>query len=127
MAAVSNEARIWAVRQLARRAGGTREFFDSWDIDIQPAATTIHVQRGTEKQICFRNLCLQKDDNLAGSNLHTVRAGWMCCPREPIRSAIPDLIVPFCEQKQNGRPPLFRRASADRIECFADLPASTMF
>jgi hypothetical protein len=105
----------------------TREFFDSWDIDIQPAATIIHVQRGTEKQICFRNLCLQKDDNLAGSNLHTVRAGWMCCPREPIRSAIPDLIVPFCEQKQNGRPPLFRRASADRIECFADLPASTMF
>src|SRR5437660_12439550 len=55
-AALSNEARIWAVRQLARRAGVTREFFDSWDIDIQPAATVIHVQRGTEKKICFKHL-----------------------------------------------------------------------
>src|SRR5579883_2480130 len=62
--ALSNEARIWAVKQLARRAGVTRDFFDSWDIEIQPAATIIHVQRDTDKQICFKNLSLNNYDDL---------------------------------------------------------------
>jgi len=128
VAFISNQARLWAVKELARRAGVSREFFYSWSIDTQPDATIIHVQPGTAMQICFRNLSFEeKDDNLAGSNFRTVRAGWMCCPREPIRSAIPDLIVPFCKQGEDDRQPLFRWAGTDRIECFADLPASIIF
>jgi len=115
------------MKELARRAGASREFFDSWVIETQQDSTIIHLQRGTTKQICFKNLSVQKVDNLAGPNFHTVKAGWMFTPEGPVGSAIPDLIIPFCEHEENDRRPLFWRASADRIECFADLPASTVF
>ena len=127
MDTISSKAYYWAVKELARRAGVTHDFFNSWTVDIARDTTTIHIQCGTAKEICFsRNLSVDCWDDLAGPNLHTVRARWMSPPGEPFRTAIPDLIVPFCDQPENGRP-LFCRTSPGRIECFADLPASILF
>lgn len=127
MVTVSSAARYWAVKELARRAGVTNDFFSSWILDVRPDATVVHVQPGTAKQIRFRNLAAERGNDLAGPNFRTVRAQWMSCPEEPVRTAIPDLIIPFCERGESGSRPLFCRAEPDLIECFADLPASTLF
>src|SRR5205807_63548 len=65
-------------------------------------------------------------DDLASPEYRTVHARWMSFPR-PMSTAFPDLIVPYCDRAENGLHPLFRQAGANRIECFADLPASTLF
>src|SRR5258706_12658730 len=128
MVTISRAARCWAVKELARRAGVSHEFFKAWTVEISRDATIIHLQPGTAKQILFRNLSNDKNgDDLASSNFRTARARWMSYPEEPIRSAIPDLIVPFCERAEDGLHSLFWQATANRIECFADLPASTLF
>lgn len=128
MVTISRAARCWAVKELARRAGVSHEFFKAWTVEISRDATIIHLQPGTAKQILFRNLSNHKNgDELASSNFRTARARWMSYPEEPIRSAIPDLIVPFCERAEDGLHSLFWQATANRIECFADLPASTLF
>jgi hypothetical protein len=123
---ISRAARCWAIKELARRAGVSRDFFNSWVIEVSRGATIIHVECGTAKEIVFRNLSEESGDNLASPKFRTVRARWMSC-QEPIRTAIPDLIVPYCERAENGLHPLFWHAGANRIECFADLPASTLF
>jgi len=122
----SRAARSWAIKELARRAGVSHDFFQSWVIEVSRSATVIHLQPGTAKQILFRNLSDQSGDDLASSKFRTVRARWMSS-KSSIETAIPDLIVPYCEREENGLHPLFWRAGANRIECFADLPASTLF
>jgi glycosyltransferase involved in cell wall biosynthesis len=125
-ARLSRAARCWAIKELARRAGVSHDFFKSWVIEVSRGATVIHLQPGTAKQILFRNLSDQSGDDLASSKFRTVHARWMFS-ESSIETAIPDLIVPYCEREENGLHPLFRRAGANRIECFADLPASTLF
>src|ERR1700740_1259677 len=126
MAVISRAARHWAVKELARRAGVSLELFKSWAIEISQDATIIHLQPGTSKRILFNNVSDEIGGDLVGPGFRTVRAGWMSEPDESIRTAVPDLIVPFCERTQNEVHPLFWQANLDRIECFADLPASTL-
>lgn len=127
MTTISPEARCWAVKELARRAGVTRDFFNSWTIEIRPDVTIVYVQPETGKQIRFRTLSSERCNGLAGPAFHTIHAGWMSPPEEPVKSAVPDLVVPFCEEVENGDRSLFWRANADRVECFVDLPASALF
>jgi glycosyltransferase involved in cell wall biosynthesis len=123
---ISRAARCWALKELARRAGVSNDFFKSWVIEVSRGATIVHMQPGTDKQIVFRNLSQESGDDLASPEFRTVHARWMSFPR-PISTAFPDLIVPYCDRAENGLHPLFRQAGANRIECFADLPASTLF
>ena len=127
MAAISRAARFWALKQLARRAGVSQGFFRSWIIEISQEFTTIYLQPGSAKQIRFKNLSDENISHLAGPKFQTVRALWMSDPDEPIKAAVPDLVVPFCERRENESRPLFFRAGVNRIECFRDLPASALF
>lgn len=126
VAGISRAARCWAIKELARRAGVSHDFFQSWTIEVSRGATVIHLEPGTAKQIVFRNLSEESGQDLASPKFRTVRARWMSTP-ESTRTAIPDLIVPYCQRAENGVHPLFWRAAANRIACFADLPASTLF
>jgi len=61
MVTISRAARCWAVKELARRAGVSHEFFKAWTVEISRDATIIHLQPGTAKQILFRNLSNDKE------------------------------------------------------------------
>ena len=127
MIAISHAARRWAIKELARRAGVSHDFFRSWVIEITPRDTIIHLQPGTAKQIRFENLPNGVGDDLAGPKFETVHADWMDSHEPQHGAAIPDFVVPFCRRAGSGRRPLFSRIGADRVECFADLAASTIF
>ncbi len=127
MTAISREARCWAIKELARRAGVSHDFFNEWKFEIRPDVTIVHVLSGVDSQIRFRNSVYESRDCLAGPNLHTICADWMSPPEEPVRSAIPDLIVPFCKEKEDRTRSLFWRTNPGQIECSVDLPASVLF
>jgi hypothetical protein len=127
MTRISRAARFWGVKELARRAGVSKEFFESWQIEISRDSTTIRLLPGTRKQVTFRRIPEDKfREGLACPTFRTVRARWMASPHEPVRTAVADLVVPYCERQAEKAPPLFRRADADSITCFADLPAATL-
>lgn len=129
MSILSSTARCWAVKELARRAGVSHDFFKSWTIETKPDATIVHLRPGTPKKILFRtgNSNDESIENLAGPEFRTVHARWMAPVPASIRDAVPDFVVPFCRSGNNGHRPLFQRSTPDRIECFADLPALTVF
>ncbi len=115
------------MKELARRAGVNKDFFESWQVEISRDHTTICVQPGTRKQISFRRIANDKFlDGLSTPEFRTVRARWMASPDARIRTTIPDLVAPYCERPAEEATPLFQRDGADRISCFADLPASTV-
>lgn len=127
MLCVSQEGRLWAVKELARRAGVTQEFFRSLSVEVTRETTIVHVQPGSSKQLRFRNLPADGAEQLASSSFRTLRAAWMRQPGESVRKEIPDLVVPYCKIEAREQQTLFRQTDADTVECFADLPASTLF
>lgn len=123
---LSREARLYAVKELARRAGVTAEFFRSWRIEFQGGETTVHLQDGTEKRIRFRSAPPQFWSDLTAGTFHTIRASWMYPPPEPLRSLIPDFVIPFSCPVQDRLYPLFIPVDRDCMECSVDLPASVL-
>lgn len=124
---ISTAARRWAVKELARRAGITQTLFQTWRTEVSPCHTTVYLQPGTSKRIEFKNSFSPfYSDELLSAGSGTIHASWMHPPRQSLRGLMPDLIIPYCQNGENGRLPLFRERSSERIECFADLPALTV-
>jgi hypothetical protein len=123
---LSREARFYALKELARRAGVGRDFFQSWTIDFQDQETTIHLSAGTDKRIRFKTAPPQFWSDLTEGCFHTTRALWMHPPPEPLMRLIPDFVIPFSCVEQNGLRPVFVPIGPDCVQCHADLPASAL-
>jgi hypothetical protein len=126
MAGDTREARLYAVRELARRASVSPEFFYSWNIDCGDSETTIYLQPGTRKCIRFRNLSPQRWHDLLLKKWHTSRATWMFAPPDTVQQVIPDFVVPFSLSRGDGRLPLFSPIDNETVVCDLDLPLSTL-
>lgn len=122
----SQEARHYAIKELARRAGVTFDFFRSWKVDIEPGETVIYIQPGTRKHIHFKNVSAQFWQELEKGTIRTTRASWMCSPAAPIQPLVPDFIIPFSETSQSELRPLFNRVDEECVECPVDLPLSAL-
>lgn len=123
---VTREARLYALKELARRAGVSAEFFNSWKIDVRDNETTIYIEPGTAKLIRFRNAPPNFWRDLVVANFHTVRASWSHPPLESVRNLVPDFVIPFSPEKQDGKWPLFSVVDRNSMECFLDLPISIL-
>jgi hypothetical protein len=118
---ITPEARRYAVKELARRAGVSQEFFKRWDIQVSGVATTISLDLETKRKIHF---CHGPETglihNLTGE-IPVGRAQWLATP--PIDVAPPDLILPFCRSRQNHAP-LYQTSADGSVVCELDLLAS---
>lgn len=123
MIGLTHEARFYALRELARRAGVSADFFRSWRIDFGDETTTVYVEPGTRKRIRFRNAPLTFWSELSARTFHTIRVSWMYPPPEPLRSLIPDFVIPFSHEKQIEIRPLFSPVDRNCIDCPLDLLA----
>jgi len=54
-------ARCWAVKELARRAGVSHEFFKAWTVEISRDALSSTCSLVQLRQILFRNLSNDKE------------------------------------------------------------------
>lgn len=121
---ISPEARRYAVKELARRAGVTAELFQSWRIEPGEEVTTVFIQPGTDKRIRFRH-ARSFQHTRPSRSFHTARASWWQRPDESVRSLIPDFLVPFSEDATHRRP-LFAPGAGDSMECDLDLLCSVV-
>src|SRR5205823_11186321 len=129
LAPITPEARQYALRQLAVRAGVSPDFFRSWRVEINDKATTVYVQPGTRRRIQFSNALPSLWEDLKKGPWRTVRAGWMqgsSAGQEPRIPQLPDFIIPFASKTHPEKQPLFRLTGVDCLECDLDLLASAV-
>jgi hypothetical protein len=119
------EARLYAIKEIARRAGVTSELFHSWKIEVQPGETLVYVQPGTGKCIRFKNAPPDFWHYLGERTFHTVQASWFSPYGDTVKGLVPDFIIPFTPLTEEGKRPLFAPAGTECIECSIDLPLST--
>lgn len=118
---ITPEARRYAVKELARRAGVSPQFFKSWMIQVTPVETTISFRQETNAKIRFLHgpeAGLVQD--LAGE-IPIGRAEWLATTQADTRPR--DLIIPFCRSRQNHGP-LYVSAPDASLDCKLDLLAS---
>jgi hypothetical protein len=119
-------ARLYALKELTRRAGVTREFFRSWKIEFHEGEILVDVLPPARKLICFKSAQFPLGKHIPLSAMRTARTAWMRPPTEPARTLVPDFIVPFVGRNETNGRPLFMPAGADTVECSVDLLASIL-
>jgi hypothetical protein len=122
---ISCEAKYWAVRELARRAGVTPEQFEKWSIEFSEDSTVILVDRFARKQIriaAHDGLAVQKHP----FELFTNSAKWMFPPAEGLARLVPSFVVPFSPVQIEPRP-IFSRINANLVVSGFDLVTSSLF
>ena len=123
---ITREAGLYALKELARRARVTPEFFRSWKIEFGADEVLVYVLPPTAKCIRFKSARRTLPKQHQPSGMHTAHATWMRPPNEPARTLVPHFIVPFAGRNGESGHPLFASVGADTVECSADLLASTL-
>ena len=123
---ITREARLYSLKELARRAGASADFFRSWRIEFDRDATTIYVNPGTAKRIRIRNAPSKFWRELSAGTFRTTRASWFYPPLEPISTLIPNFIIPFSCESQNASPPLFGTVEHECVESAFDILVPTL-
>jgi hypothetical protein len=121
--ALTREARLYAIKELVRRAGVSHDTFRSWKIDIGSDWTTLSVLPGTQKQIRLHHAPSAIWSDLLRGCFNTVHFHWL---GSVPRLFFADLVVPFVHPSQAHRGPLFRLRDSDTIECNVDLALSSV-
>jgi uncharacterized protein DUF7033 len=123
---ITPQARYYAVAELCRRAGITREFFRTWKVSVTPQKTVFEISNGTQKFITF--------PHAAGKILKSLAAGQFSCVSVPLAesnagrdgSSISDCVVPFAASEIVAGKPLFFLTDQNHLECALDLPLSIL-
>jgi hypothetical protein len=122
--AVTSEARQYAVRELARRAGVTSEFLRSWRIEASNDEIAVYPEPNVAKKVVFPS----RVRSFVNDGLVTRRASWMSEPPNGLKSRIPDFVIPFAPGDANVAPsPLFVAETDTVVRCRADLLASILY
>jgi hypothetical protein len=116
-------ARVYALGELAKRAGVSPDFFRTWTVEVTSECTRISFPSRPGKTIVFRHA---PADWWARMNapVPVARARWMFAPAQALAAAIPNFFVPFAPADFSG--PLFRAYGANQVTCDIDLLASIL-
>jgi predicted metal-dependent phosphoesterase TrpH len=122
---ITPEARRYAVKELARRAGVSKEFFQTWVIETKPKHTTISLGSGQNATIQFVHGERRTFDGIARGTIPVARAGRLGGWHDPISGS--DLLLPFCDSGADSPRPLYQRDADRGLICRLDLLASFLF
>ncbi|MGH9686181.1 MAG: polysaccharide deacetylase family protein [Candidatus Acidiferrales bacterium] len=122
---ITQQARRYALWELARRSGVNQELFRMWKIRQVPGGTLLETFPPTKKQTFFPNASPELLRELAGNSINTVRKGWMYEPDGDVKKLIPSFLVPFTGSRE-AEGPLFVAVSSDRVESSVDLLLSVL-
>ena len=117
---ISHAARIYALKELSRRAGVTNEFFQCWRVEIQSDMLLVQPQPDAHGQIRFPFF------SAALQNTEVVKKTWYCDGPAELRELVPDFIVPFARVDSTAGQPLFLEQSPQEFCSTEDLLASVL-
>jgi hypothetical protein len=126
-AGLDRDARLYALRQLALRAGVQVQDFASWRIEIESRETRVCPQPG--KTICFPHAGPEVWEKLIegrGDELPTANFDWMFAPEAALRNAIASFVVPYSSCSGEESAPLFMATDENRVVCQTDLLLSLL-
>src|SRR5580704_6277189 len=119
---VTPEARRYAVKELARRAGVSRDFFEKWIVDVTPERTSVSFGSGFNGQLHFNHLVSDAPEKTAPSVIPVALAKW--AHELP---SLPDLILPFCHSEKDSPKPLYQTTCPRTVTCRLDLLRSFLY
>jgi hypothetical protein len=117
---ITQEARCYAAKELARRAGVTKEFFQQWTIDVTLARTTISFGPELHGKIHFPH----RMANSVRTGIPVAKASW---PHGTNHEPATELLLPFCEPQADVDGPLYRPTSIGELTCQHDVLGSLLF
>lgn len=117
-------ARLYAIRELAVRAGVSAEFFRKWTFENEDAWTTVKLGSGVAGRIRFPSFAGQRE--LQQLKRSTGRATWANEPAWALREKVPDFIIPFVASAEDEREPVFA-FSKDCVDFRWDLPSAALW
>jgi hypothetical protein len=123
---ITPQARYYAVAELARRAGITREFFKTWKVTTTPDATVFEIANGTQKFISFPHASPQTLRSLAEGQLSSMSVPVVAKLGDPGGEQLSHCVVPFVSDESGENRPLFYLSRPDHLECSVDLPLSIL-
>lgn len=117
------EARRYALWELSRRAGVTRDQFDSWRIEHAVGHDVVWINGESPEKIDFPLAPAAFWKKLERRAFEIAHASWMFPPQPQISREIPDFIVPFASERIGSRP-LFQAIDSVTVICSLDLLTS---
>lgn len=122
MKRASENALLYALRELSRRAGVTFDFFSRWGIELRNDGLVVRPNPDGPEEIHFP-LDREMDEPSRGM----VRKAWVMKAPAEFQEQIPDFIVPFCRHDSINGEALFVREAAKGFRCTEDLLTSLLF
>ena len=122
-ALLTREARAYAMKELARRAGVSADFFRTWKMEFSETGTTVYVLPGTRKRVFFPDAPRDIWPDLIRGDFRTLRLGWL---NESAVPSIQQAVVPFVHKSQAQTKALFRTPDSEQVECTVDLPLAAL-
>jgi hypothetical protein len=120
---LSVEARTYGLRQLARRAGVSEDWFSTWLIEHGQNETVVRPWAGKAASIRFQNAPADRWEQLGRGDFAVARASWPDDAPAAVRRAVSQFLVPYADREISG--PLFKFGSGElEATCQLDLLAS---
>jgi len=102
------------------------EFFRIWNVRTEPDKTIIEPLPGSPVQITFPHSPAEHLQRLSDGTIQTCRKAWMSEPRPAVKKLVSDLIIPFAQDGNGAKEPLFIRKDPYHVECVVDLLLSIL-
>ena len=120
MLTITPEARVYALRELARRAGVEPSVVAKWRIEIEPGRTGLWLTH--DKVIYFPHAFAGFWRDVNRGDFRVEHASWCHSAAPHLSKQVPDFIVPFADREIRG--PLFRMVDEHQAQCSVDLLSS---
>src|SRR5437879_3773819 len=117
MLTITSGARLYALRELARRAGVEPSFFAEWRVQLEHERTLVWVGHNNAIEFPHGSVEFWRDVN--NGNFRVEHATWSYPPAPGLSEQIPHFVVPFADREIRG--PLFRMMDEHHAECSVDL------
>src|SRR5271166_610428 len=121
---LTREAREYAVKELARRSGVSREFFATWKLEVESDQTVVTLSPEANTKVLFPHARAETLRNIAAGSFPFAEASW---PRLLENDLLQQpLCVPFVVQRHERALPLFLRREEGPFLCSHDLLLSLL-
>src|ERR1700721_54962 len=113
---ITPQARYYAIGELCRRAGITRDFFRTWKVSVTSEKTVCEISNGTQKFITFPHASANILNTLAPGRLSSVNISLAESISNEEGSGISNCAVPFVASEIAEGKRLFYLTDRDHLE-----------
>lgn len=116
---LSLEARKYAIKELARRAGASRDFYATWKVTVESDQTILTLLPDGNKRVLFPHASDDIFRKISAGNIPFTEAAWLKVPDDTLLKQ--SLCLPFVESHTDRSLPLFLPSENGSFLCSCDV------